>query len=142
MVAIGKISEEKQRVSDVSYECLQRSTSFLKPGVFVYEIGEIIEDYASKHGCSVVNQFVGHGVGISFHEAPQIPHHYNKIPIPLAEGMIFTIEPMINIGVRSAVIDLEDHWTARTADLKPSAQWEYTILITETGHEILTPWIR
>ncbi len=139
-VAIGKVSEEKQRVSDVSLECLKRSTAILKPGVFVYEIGEVIEDYATKHGCSVVNQFVGHGVGVGFHEPPQIPHHYNKISIALAEGMTFTIEPMINIGVRSAVIDPQDKWTARTADNKPSAQWEYTILITENGHEILTPW--
>ncbi len=140
MVAIGAISEEKQRVYDVSYECLKRSTAFLKPGVFVYEIGEVIEDYATSHGCSVVNQFVGHGVGTGFHEAPQIPHHYNKVGIALAEGMTFTIEPMINAGERSAMIDPKDHWTARTSDLKPSAQWEYTILITEKGHEILTPW--
>lgn len=140
MVTIGKITEEKQRVCDVSLECLKRSTAILKPGVFAYEIGEIIEDYASEQGCSVVNQFVGHGVGIGFHEAPQIPHHYNKLGIPLVEGMIFTIEPMINAGVRSAIIDPKDQWTARTADLRASAQWEYTILITENGHEILTPW--
>jgi methionyl aminopeptidase len=140
MVTIGKITEEKQRVCDVSLECLKRSTAILKPGVFAYEIGEVIEDYASEHGCSVVNQFVGHGVGVGFHEAPQIPHHYNKLGIPLAEGMTFTIEPMINAGVRSAIIDPKDHWTARTGDLRPSAQWEYTILITANGHEILTPW--
>jgi methionyl aminopeptidase len=140
MVTIGKVTEEKQKVCDVSLECLKRSTAILKPGVFAYEIGEVIEDYASEHGCSVVNQFVGHGVGVGFHEAPQIPHHYNKLGIPLAEGMTFTIEPMINAGVRSAIIDSKDHWTARTGDLRPSAQWEYTILITENGHEILTPW--
>ena len=140
MVKIGAISEEKQRVFDVSYECLQKAAAILKPGVFLYEIGELIEDYATKHHCSVVNQFVGHGVGVSFHEAPQIPHHYNKLKIPLVEGMTFTIEPMINAGVRSAVIDPKDHWTARTGDLKPSAQWEYTFLITREGSEILTPW--
>jgi methionyl aminopeptidase len=139
-VAIGEISEEKQRVTNVSLECLKRATAILKPGVFVYEIGEVIEDYATKHNCSVVNQFVGHGVGTGFHEPPQIPHHYNKVAIPLVEGMTFTIEPMINIGVRSAVIDPIDKWTARTGDKKPSAQWEYTILITQNGHEILTPW--
>jgi methionyl aminopeptidase len=87
-----------------------------------------------------VNQFVGHGVGVHFHEDPQIPHHYNRIKIPLAAGMTFTIEPMINAGVREAVIDKTDQWTARTADGEPSAQWEHTILITETGHEILTPF--
>ncbi len=142
MVTIEKVSDEKQRVIDVSYECLMRSIQILKPGIFVYEIGKAIEDYAREHNCSVVDQFVGHGVGIDFHEAPQIPHHYNKLTIPLAPGMIFTIEPMINAGVRSGYIDADDGWTARTNDGKPSAQWEHTILITETGHEILTPWKR
>jgi methionyl aminopeptidase len=140
MVLIGNPSAEKRKVCEVSYECLQRACNILKPGIYLYEIGEVIEDYASSQGCSVVNQFVGHGVGVCFHEPPQIPHHYNKISIPLVEGMIFTIEPMINLGVREAVIDSKDHWTARTADGKPSAQWEYTLLITNTGHEILTPW--
>ena len=142
MVAIGAISEDKQRVIDVSYECLMKSIEILKPGVFVQAIGKVIEDHATKHKCSVVNQFVGHGVGVDFHEAPQIPHHYNSLMIPLAEGMTFTIEPMINAGVRSGYIDSKDHWTARTNDGKPSAQWEHTLLITETGCEILTPWKR
>lgn len=138
MVCIGKISEEKQRVVNVSHECLMRSIAILKPGVLVREIGKVIEDYATAHGCSVVNQFVAHGVGVQFHEPPQIPHHYNNLNIPLAAGMTFTIEPMINAGVRDAVIDKNDQWTARTADGKPSAQWEHTVLITDTGHEILT----
>lgn len=138
MVAIGKISEEKSRVIDVSYECLMRSAAILKPGVMIYEIGDVIEEYAAKFHCSVVNQFVGHGTGIEFHEPPQIPHHRNTIQIPLAAGMTFTIEPMINAGVRSAIIDPHDHWTARTADGRPSAQWEHTILITPEGYELLT----
>lgn len=138
MVAIGQIDPEKKLVMDVSYECLMRSIAILKPDILVHEIGDVIEDYATSHHCSVVDQFVGHGVGISFHEAPQIPHHTNNIKIPLAEGMIFTIEPMINAGKRKAIIDPTDHWTARTADGRPSAQWEHTLLITKTGHEILT----
>lgn len=138
MVTIGKISEDKQRVVDVAYECLMRSIAILKPGLPICEIGQAIEDYATAHGCSVVDIFVGHGVGVALHEPPQVPHHYNDISIPLAPGMTFTIEPMINAGVRTAVIDKEDGWTARTADGKPSAQWEHTLLITETGHEILT----
>jgi len=142
MVTIGKISEEKQRVVDTSYECLMRSISILRPGILVLEIGKTIEDYACLHHCSVVNQFVGHGVGVDFHEAPQIPHHYNHVKIPLVAGMTFTIEPMINAGTPLGYIDSKDHWTARTNDGKPSAQWEHTILITETGHEILTPWQR
>jgi methionyl aminopeptidase len=138
MVSIGNIEAEKQKVIDVSYECLQRAIQILKPGLMVFEIGNIIETYARAQKCSVVNQFVGHGVGVQFHEPPQIPHHFNQVKIPLAAGMTFTIEPMINAGVRSAVIDPKDHWTARTEDGKPSAQWEHTVLITAHGYEILT----
>jgi methionyl aminopeptidase len=138
MVIIGETDEEKQRTVATSKECLRRAIAILKPGVMLYEIGDVIEDYARSQGCSVVNQFVGHGVGIEFHEAPQVPHHYNRLQIPLVEGMTFTIEPMINAGKRSGVIDPHNHWEARTIDGKPSAQWEHTLLITKEGHEILT----
>jgi methionyl aminopeptidase len=138
MVCIGKVSEERQLVVDVSYECLMRSIKILKPGVKVYEIGDAIVDYAHKHKCSVVYQFVGHGVGCTFHEAPQIPHHKNDVDIPLEAGMTFTIEPMINAGVASGTINKKDKWVATTDDKKASGQWEHTLLITETGCEILT----
>ena len=138
MVAIGEVSEEKKRVVDVSNQCLMRSIAILKPNIMISEIGQVIEDYATSQHCSVVNQFVGHGTGVGFHEPPQVPHHYNNLHIPLAAGMTFTIEPMINAGVREGFIDPKDHWTARTVDGKPSAQWEHTILITNEGYEILT----
>jgi len=138
MVAIGKISEEKERVMNISLQCLNLSIQMCKPGNEVWQIGKTIEDYARAHRCSVVNQFVGHGVGIAFHEPPEIPHHYNDLRIPFAPGMIFTIEPMINAGVREGVLDPADNWTVRTKDGKASAQWEHTLLITETGYEILT----
>lgn len=138
MIAIGPISEEKKRVIDVSKECLRRSIEILKPGVLISDIGQVIEDYARSHSCSVVNEFVGHGVGLEFHEPPQVPHHYNNVSIPLVAGMTFTIEPMINAGVRAGRIDPVDGWTVRTLDGKPSAQCEHTILITPEGHEILT----
>lgn len=138
MVILGNVPEPKQRVVSVSYECLEKAIAVCKPGVLVQKIGEAIEDHAKIYHCSVVNQFVGHGVGLAFHEPPEIPHHYNKLQIPLAAGMIFTIEPMINAGVRDGVIDPHDHWTVRTRDGKPSAQWEHTILITESGCELLT----
>lgn len=138
MVCIGAISEEKRKVVDVSYECLMRAIKILKPGVLLSEIGRVIEDYATSEGCSVVNQFVAHGVGVAFHEAPQIPHCYNNLNIPLTAGMTFTIEPMINGGIREGKIDKTDQWTARTIDGKPSAQWEHTLLITDEGYEILT----
>lgn len=139
MVCIGDVDPEKKRVVDVAYECLMRSVAILKPNIPLFMIGKVIEDYANQHGCSAVNQFVGHGVGVEFHEGPQVAHYRNNNGILLIPGMTFTIEPMINAGVREAVIDA-DQWTARTKDGKPSAQWEHTVLITETGHEILTPW--
>ena len=138
MVAIGRVSPEKQLVVDVSHKCLDLAIAVCKPGALLHEIGDAIEGYASTKHCSVVNQFVGHGVGVAFHEPPEVPHHYNKLLIPMAPGMIFTIEPMINAGVRDGVVDPTDHWTVRTKDGRPSAQWEHTILITNTGHEILT----
>lgn len=142
MVTIGKVSPERQLVVDVSYECLMRSIAILKPGIPISAIGDVIESYATAQGCSVVNQFVGHGVGVEFHEGPQVPHCRNRIHTLLVPGMTFTIEPMINAGVREAVIDPKDRWTARTKDGKASAQWEHTILITEQGHEVLTTWKR
>lgn len=138
MVTIGEVGEEKQRVVDVAYESMMRAIRILKPGIKLCEIGNEIEAYAKANNCSVVNAFVSHGVGLYFHEEPQIPHYANRLSLPLAEGMTFTIEPMINAGVREAVIDKSDGWTARTADGKPSAQWEHTVLITENGYEILT----
>lgn len=142
MVCIGAVTPEKQLVVDVSYESLMRSIAILKPGIPVSHIGNTIEAYATSCGCSVVNQFVGHGVGVDFHEGPQIPHYKNNMQVLLVPGMTFTIEPMINAGVREAIIDPIDRWTARTRDGRPSAQWEHTVLITEDGHEILTPWKR
>lgn len=142
MVIIGETTDEKKLVVDVAYECLMRSIAILKPGIPVFAIGDAITDYAESRGCSVVNQFVGHGVGIHFHEDPQIPHSKNKNNILLVPGMTFTIEPMINAGVRDAIINKYDQWTATTKDGKASAQFEHTIAITETSHEILTTWER
>lgn len=142
MVVLGKVSEEKQRVVDVAYTCLMRAIEAVKPGLPICELGRIMAEYAEDQGCGVVYQFVAHGVGIEFHEAPQIPHYPSNIRIPLVEGMTFTIEPMINAGVPDVIIDSKDKWTARTADGKPSAQWEHTLVVTESGYEILTPWVR
>lgn len=142
MITIGQVNAERQLVTDVSYECLMRAIAILKPGIALSNIGETIESYALAQGCSVVDQFVGHGVGVQFHEGPQVLHYRNNNAILLVPGMTFTIEPMINAGVREAVIDPLDKWTARTKDNKASAQWEHTILITDEGHEILTTWKR
>jgi len=138
MVMIGDVSEERRRVTEVSYECLMRSIAILKPGLPIKTIGDVISDYAESHNCSVVHQFIGHGVGVEFHEEPQIMHSRNKDKTLLLPGMTFTIEPMINAGKAEAIVDTSDSWTARTIDGLASAQWEHTILITESGHEILT----
>ena len=138
MVCIGKVSEEKRLVVATSEECLEKAIAIVRPGIMISEIGRVIEDHARQMGCSVVNQFIGHGTGIFFHEPPQVLHHYNDLQIPLVSGMTFTIEPMINAGVREAVIDDRDKWTARTADCRASAQFEHTVLVTDSGVEILT----
>lgn len=138
MVAVGAISQDKKNVMETAYDCLMESIAIIKPNLPLYEIGNTITKIAKKRNCSVVHQFVGHGVGLMFHEEPQVRHHANHVNIPLQPGMIFTIEPMINVGLAEAVIDPKDHWTARTIDGKPSAQWEHTVLVTETGYEILT----
>ncbi len=138
MVVIGKTTEERQLVCAVAEEALMRSIAILKPGLMLNEIGEVITTYAEAQGCSVVYQFVGHGVGLHFHEAPQVHHNRNSVLIPLAAGMIFTIEPMINAGVPEGEVDPLNGWVVYTADRKPSAQVEHTLLITEQGYEILT----
>ncbi|MCH9613016.1 MAG: Methionine aminopeptidase [Chlamydiia bacterium] len=138
MVMIGDVPADKKRVVETSKECLERAIKILGPNVPLNEIGRVIEEYATEQKCSVVTQFVGHGVGVDFHEAPQVPHYYSNLDIPLAPGMTFTIEPMINLGVSEGRIDPYDHWTTYTLDGKASAQWEHTLLITDTGYEILT----
>lgn len=140
MVMIGDVSADKKLVVDVSKTCIDMAISILKPGLLLSEIGRIIEKYAKSKGCSVVYQFVGHGVGLKFHEPPQVLHYANNVDIPLAPGMIFTIEPMINAGAPETVMDPVTKWIVHSVDGKPSAQWEHTVLITENGYEILTSY--
>lgn len=142
MVCVGKVSPEAQEIVDAAYECLMQGVAVCKPGTLTCEIGDAITREAEKRGCSVVYQFVAHGVGVHFHENPQIYHNRNSQQIPMAPGMTFTIEPMINAGSPDADIDPYDGWTARTTDGKLSAQFEHTLLITEEGYEILTPWTK
>lgn len=137
-VMIGKVSEEKRRVTEVSKEALRKAIAILAPKVYLCEIGNVIETYASAQGCATVVEFVGHGIGLSFREQPQVPHFRNAMQIPLAPGMTFTIEPMINAGTPDGILDPSDGWTVRTKDGRPSAQWEHQVLITDSGHEILT----
>ena len=139
MFAVGTVSKEAQYLLDASKECMNIGIRQIKPGVRFGNIGWHIWCFAALKGCSVVYQFCGHGLGIAFHEPPQVNHMAQANTGPLMQpGMIFTVEPMINLGKPEAVIDEHDKWTARTIDGKLSAQWEHSILVTPEGHEILT----
>ena len=137
---IGDPSPQARKIVDVSRECLRRGISMVKPGNTVGDIGWAIQTYAEGQGCSVVREFVGHGVGFEFHEPPQVPHFGQKGQgIRLIPGMVFTIEPMINLGKKELLI-LDDNWTAVTKDGSLSAQFEQTVLVTDSGYESLTPY--
>ena len=137
---VGTPHKDAQKVVSVTKECLKIGMSMVRPGNRIGDIGWAISKYAEEQGCSVVREFVGHGVGFEFHEPPQIPHYGRKGEgIMLVPGMVFTIEPMINLG-RKEIKILEDGWTAVTADGSLSAQFEQTVLVTEDGYESLTPY--
>jgi len=136
----GKPGTEARKIFSVARECLKRGIAMVKPGNRVGDIGWAIQTYAEDQGCSVVRDFVGHGVGFDFHESPQIPHFGQRGQgIRLIPGMVFTIEPMINLGNKELKI-LADNWTAVTKDGSLSAQFEQTILVTQDGYESLTPY--
>lgn len=139
MFIIGQTTPEKEKLVRVTKECLQIGAEAAKPWGFVGDIGKAIEKHARKNGFTVVRELCGHGVGLEFHEEPEVNHyntrHHGMLLVP---GMVFTIEPMINMGDRDVFIDEEDGWTVVTEDELPSAQWEHTFLMTENGLEILT----
>lgn len=138
MYAIDKISLLAERLVKIAHECLYIGIAAVKPGVHIGDIGYVIQKHAEAHRFSVVRDYCGHGIGRNFHEPPQVPHFGTpNSGIVLKPGMIFTIEPMINAGKKETKT-LPDGWTAVTKDHSLSAQWEHTILVTETGHEILT----
>ncbi|MCK5542651.1 MAG: methionyl aminopeptidase [Desulfobacterales bacterium] len=137
---VGTPLEDAQKVVYIAKESLKRGINVVKPGATIGDIGFAIQDYAESSGCSVVREFIGHGVGIEFHEQPQVLHYGNKGDgIMLVPGMVFTIEPMVNLGSKELHV-LDDNWTAVTNDKSLSAQFEQTILVTETGYESLTPF--
>lgn len=139
MFMIGNVSEAKQRLVQVTKECLEKGIEVARPWGFLGDIGAVIQAHAEKNGYTVVREFCGHGVGLKFHEIPEVEHVGREgTGMLLVPGMIFTIEPMINMGKADIFIDEENDWTVITEDEQPSAQWENTILITETGVEILT----
>ena len=138
MFIMGKASEEAERLVQVAKECLEKGVEAVKPWGFLGDIGAAVSEYAEANGYSVVIDLGGHGVGKQFHEEPFVPHVGEAgTGMVLVPGMVFTIEPMINAGGYEVYIDEEDEWTVYTEDGSLSAQWEYTLLVTETGIEIL-----
>lgn len=139
MFAIGEISERARRLVETTKHCLDLAIEQVKPGNQFGNIGFVISRYARAKGYSVVYEFCGHGVGLNFHEEPQVDHTSRRNTGPVMQpGMTFTIEPMINEGRPGTRIDKADGWTARTVDNRLSAQFEHTVLVTPTGVEVLT----
>lgn len=139
MFTIGEVSEKAQRLVQDTEHCLNLGIQQVYPGNRFGNIGFAISRFAKSKKYGVVYEFCGHGVGVEFHEEPQVDHAARKNTGAIMEpGMIFTIEPMINLGKAKAKISKEDGWTATTIDGKLSAQFEHTVLVTEEGHEILT----
>ncbi len=138
MFIIGDVAEETRKLVEVTRECLDLGIEQVFPSKRLGDIGHAIQNHAEKNGFSVVRDFAGHGVGLEFHEAPQVLHYGQPGKGEmLRENMVFTIEPMINMGSYECRI-LGDGWTAVTADGSLSAQWEHTLLVTDSGAEILT----
>jgi len=138
MFYAGEPAIQARRLCEITYECMWLGIQTVKPGARLGDIGAAIQKHAEEQGYSVVREFCGHGIGSKFHEEPQVLHYGRTgTGIPLQPGMIFTIEPMINAG-KAGIRELADGWTIVTKDHSLSAQWEHTVLVTDTGHEVLT----
>lgn len=138
MYYVGEPSTQAKRLCETTFECMWLGIAAIKPGAHLGNIGHVIQKHAEAQGYSVVREFCGHGIGRHFHEEPQVLH-YGKAGtgVELVPGMIFTVEPMINAGRRD-IRQLGDGWSIVTKDHSLSAQWEHSVLVTETGYEVLT----
>ena len=138
MFFVGEPSIKARRVTEIAHQCMVKGIEQVKPGAQLGDIGAVIQKHAESSGCSVVREYCGHGIGREFHEDPQILH-YGKAGtgVKLETGMVFTIEPMINLGKRHVKL-LNDQWTVVTKDHSLSAQWEHTLAVTDDGFEVLT----
>ena len=138
MYCIGNVSPEKKKLVDTVKECVEKGLEQVKPWGFLGDMGQAINDHAKANGYSVVREIGGHGVGLEFHEEPFVSYVTKKgTEMVMAPGMIFTIEPMVNMGKADVYVDEDDDWTVFTADGSPSAQWEIMVLVTESGYEVL-----
>ena len=139
MFCIGNVSEEKRRLVQVTKECVEIGLKEVKPWGFLGDMGQAVHDHAYANGYTVVREIGGHGVGLEFHEEPWVGYNSRRgTQMVLAPGMIFTIEPMVNMGGVEIFIDEENDWEVYTEDGMPSAQWEIMVLVTEDGHEVLS----
>ena len=138
MYVVGDVAPHAQRLIDISQECLYKAIDMVRPGIRLGDIGHVIQTHAEANYYSVVRDYCGHGIGMEFHEEPQVLH-YGKpdTGLILEEGMTFTIEPMINAGKYSTKMK-SDGWTVETRDGRLSSQWEHTMVVTSTGVEVLT----
>jgi len=138
MFMVGEGSIAAKRLATLTYDAMWKGIEQVKPGAHLGDIGHAIQKFAEGHGFSVVREFCGHGIGQVFHEEPQVLHYGKPGTLTqLVAGMVFTIEPMINAGKRD-IKEMGDGWTIITKDHSLSAQWEHTVLVTETGYEVLT----
>ena len=138
MFFVGEPSVQARRLVQITHECMMKGIEIVRRGKRLGDIGHAIQRHAEAHGFSVVREYCGHGIGREFHEDPQVLHYGQpETGMALEHGMTFTIEPMINAGKKEVKL-LPDNWTVVTRDHSLSAQWEHTVLVTETGHEILT----
>ena len=138
MYCIGEVSEEKKRLVQVTKECVEIGLQNVIPWTTLGDMGSKVHEHAVKNGYTVVKEIGGHGIGLEFHEDPFVS--YVSKPgeeMLMVPGMVFTIEPMVNMGTDEIYQDDKNGWTIYTADGKPSAQWEIQVLVTETGHEVL-----
>ena len=139
MFCIGEVSEEKRRLVEKTRESIYIGLEHVKPWGFLGDVGQAISDFAKENGYSVVEEFGGHGIGLSFHEEPFVSHVSKKgEEMLMVPGMIFTIEPMLNMGDSDIFVDEDNGWVACTVDGKPSAQWEVQVLVTNEGYEIIS----
>lgn len=138
MFCIGEVSEEKKKLVQVTKECVELGLKQVKPWAFMGDMSDAVHQHALENGYTVVREIGGHGVGIEFHEDPYVSYVAQPgTGIVLAPGMMFTIEPMVNMGTDQIFVDDENGWTIYTEDGKPSAQWEIQVLVTEDGYEVL-----
>lgn len=138
MFCIGEVSEEKKRLVEVAKESIKVGLEQVKPWGYLGDMGQAINDFVRENGYTVVREIGGHGIGLEFHEEPWVSYVSKKgTEMLMVPGMVFTIEPMINMGAQEIYIDEDDGWTVYTDDGKPSAQWEVQLVVTEDGYELL-----